>query len=267
MRHVSPNKKFIRLMQGEQVTMKTLIKIVTAGMLLAAVNCTQKGTEPAPLVITKANCGGCHALPPADAGHSFHYGLWAYKCGSCHKGYAMDSLTDSFAVNTATHRNHDTDVVFSAPWDDSGKASFTKASKQCNNVYCHGGIPQGTHASIHWNGTDTIDPANCRACHDLDQTSSGIYAGHYGHTRWGKKDSTGAQIRGADVQYCFNCHGTSPTDSLYNAGKGTVDGMRHINGVSDPGNCKDCHAPDWTNWDQYLSTHQGATPFGKIMIN
>jgi predicted CxxxxCH...CXXCH cytochrome family protein len=257
-------------MPGEQVTMKTLIKIVTAGILLAAINCAQKATEPAPLVITKANCGGCHALPPADQGHSFHVGLWAYKCGSCHKGYAMDSAADSFAVNTATHRNHDTDVVFSAPWDDSGKASFTKASKQCNNVYCHGGIPQGTHASIHWNGTDTVDPTNCRACHDLSTTSPGMYAGHYGHSRYGKKDSLGNQVQGANVQYCFNCHGATLLDSAYNVGTGTVDWTHHIDGVFDKGNCKDCHTgttPSWTNWDEYLISHPGTSPFGKIMMN
>jgi predicted CxxxxCH...CXXCH cytochrome family protein len=257
-------------MPGEKVMMKTLFKIAAAGMLLAAVNCAQKATEPAPLVITKANCGGCHALPPADKGHSFHVGLWAYKCGCCHKGFAMDSTAGTFVVNTATHRNGDTDVVFSAPWDDSGKASFTKASKQCNNVYCHGGIPQGTHASIHWNGTDTVDPANCRACHDLSTTSPGMYASHYGHSRFGKKDSLGNQVQGANVQYCFNCHGATLLDSAYNVGTGTVDWTHHIDGVFDKGNCKDCHTgttPSWTTWDEYKIINPNAKPFGKIMMN
>ncbi|HUI92729.1 MAG TPA: CxxxxCH/CxxCH domain-containing protein [Chitinivibrionales bacterium] len=175
----------------------------------------------------------------------------------------MDSATNQFAVNPATHQNGVVDVVFSAPWDDSGKANYAAAAKQCNNVFCHGGIPQGTNASIHWNGTDTVDPANCRACHNLDQTSSGIYAGHYGHTRNGKFDSLGNQVRGANVQYCFNCHGTSLTDSQYNVGTGSVDWSRHINpsGTFGSADCKDCHAPDWTTWAQYVATHPGAQPF------
>jgi predicted CxxxxCH...CXXCH cytochrome family protein len=247
--------------------MKTLIKIVAAGMLLAAFNCTQKSSGPEPLVITAANCGSCHAVPPADSGHAYHIGMIGYSCSHCHQGYVWsyaDSAAGTFSVNAALHRNGDTNVVFSAPWNgDSAKAAFVHATKQCNNVYCHGAIPQGTHASIHWNGTDKVN-GNCRSCHNVDGPS-GIYSGHYGHTKDGVSVGT-VMTRGANVQLCFNCHGENISDTAYSVGLGRVDGLHHINGVFE-GSCRDCHTPDWTTWEEYLLTHQGATPFGKIRIN
>jgi predicted CxxxxCH...CXXCH cytochrome family protein len=248
--------------------MKTLFKIFAAWMLLAMVNCAQKATEP--LVITKANCGNCHALPPADAGHMFHIGGMGYKCSYCHKGYAMDSTANEFAVNTATHRNGDTDVVFdlswvNSSWRDSVHSSFTLASKQCNNVYCHGAIPQGTHASIHWNGTDTVR-GDCKICHNLSTTAPGIYAGHYGHSRAGSTVG-GVMVKGMNVQFCFNCHGANISDTAYSVGLQRTDGLHHIDGVFDKGSCRDCHTPDWTTWDEYLISHPGTSPFGKIAVN
>lgn len=249
--------------------MKTLFKIVAAGMLLAAVNCAQKATEPPPIVITKANCGNCHALPPADAQHTSHVTWMGYKCFYCHQGDTMDSAAGKFAVNAATHRNGDTDVVFSAPWNgDSGKANFNRATMQCNNVYCHGAIPQGTHASIHWNGTDTVH-GDCKLCHNLSLTSPGIYAGHYGHSLTGSIVG-GVMVKGTNVKYCFNCHGANISDTAYSVPQGRVDGLHHIDGVFDKGICRDCHStetPPWTTWDEYLINHPGATPFGKIMMN
>jgi predicted CxxxxCH...CXXCH cytochrome family protein len=255
-------------MSGEQITMKTLIIIVTAWMLLAAVGCTNKGSEPAPVVISKKNCGTCHALPPADSGHAYHVSWMSYKCGCCHKGYAMDSAADSFTVNTTTHMNGDTDVVFSAPWNDSGRAAYVNATKQCNSVYCHGAIPQGTHASIHWNGSDTIR-GDCKFCHDLGSTAPGMFAGHYGHSRLGTRVG-GVLVAGANVNNCFNCHGANISDTAYSIALRRVDYAHHVDGVFDKGTCRDCHAtntPPWTTWDEYVSTHPGAKPFGKIRMN
>jgi predicted CxxxxCH...CXXCH cytochrome family protein len=266
--YIFPYKKFELLMPGEQVTMKTLIKIVAAGLLLAAVNCTKKGSEPQ-IVITAENCGSCHALPPADDGHTYHVAWMNYKCSYCHQGYAMDSAAGIFTVNAATHRNGNTDVVFSPPWNDSGRAAYVLASKQCNNVYCHGAIPQGTHASIHWNGSDTIR-GNCVFCHDLGLTAPGIYAGHYGHSRLGTRDSAGDLVSGSNVNSCFNCHGANIADTLYSVGQKRVDPVHHIDGVFDMGTCRNCHSadnPTWTTWDEYVNTHPGAKPFGKIGIN
>lgn len=246
--------------------MKTLIKIIAAGMLLVAVNCTKKdsGTTQPPLVINKANCGSCHALPPADKGHYNHVGM-GYKCFYCHQGDTMDSLANKFAVNTTTHRNGDTDVVFTAPWNDSGHATYVKASKQCNNVYCHGAIPQGTYASNLWTDSGTIQ-GNCKSCHDLDKTATAIYNGHYGHSYLGKKVG-GVQVLGANVNFCFNCHGANISDTTYMVGRPYPSTLDHINGIFNPGSCRDCHAapntppPNWTDWAGYVSTHTGAKPY------
>jgi predicted CxxxxCH...CXXCH cytochrome family protein len=352
---------------GRTDTMKTLIKIVAAGMLLVAFSCTKKGNEPPPpnnIVITAKNCGSCHLLPPADSGHSYHVVMMGYNCNHCHQGYAVPDTAGNFSVNTALHRNGDTDVVFTSPWNDSGKAAYVKASKQCNNVYCHGAfpqgtpvsihwngtdiitcgschtlppadsghtmhvawmsykcsychkgyamdsaagtftansethvngkndvvftapwndsgkaaydlaskqcnnvychgaIPQGTHASIHWNGTDTIK-GDCKFCHNLSRAAPGMYAGHYGHSFYGKKVG-GVTVLGSNVNFCFNCHGANISDTTYIVGRPYPSTADHINGVFDKGSCRDCHTtntPPWTNWQEYVTGHPGATPY------
>lgn len=231
--------------------MKTLLKIFTAGLMLAAVSCTEKGSEP---LVSSKTCGICHSLPPKDAGHLYHVDSLHYKCSYCHSGYAADSVEGTFYVNAATHMNGDTDVVFLFPWSDSGRAAYDIRLKLCSNVYCHGGIPQGTHATVLWGGASIN--MRCYACHD----SVGIMTYHYGH---GKVPVyTGLTPHGGTVQQCNKCH-----DSTYSAPLKTVDPVKHINGVFDIGTCRNCHPPPngWATWQEYVATHPGATPFGKIM--
>jgi predicted CxxxxCH...CXXCH cytochrome family protein len=241
--------------------MKTCLSIITA-LMLATIGCTNKGTEPDDLA---KSCGNCHKLPPADSGHAYHTGMLNYKCSYCHQGYSIDN--GRFSVNTATHRNGKIDVIFTAPWNDSGRALYDVATKQCSNVYCHGGIPQGTHASVHWNGPEKIN-GDCMQCHNLDTMAPGLYAGHYGHSLKGVRATTGSGlIRGRNVNRCYNCHGASIADTAYCVELGRVDYSKHINGVFDRGTCRDCHDPSWGTWQEYLNTHPGATPYTKVLTN
>ena len=238
--------------------MKTLFKILAAGLFLAAITCTEEGSER--VIVSAKMCGICHSLPPKDVGHLYHTDMLNYKCSYCHSGYAADSAAGTFFVNSATHMNGDTDVLFSFPWSDSGKAAYDLSTKQCSNVYCHGGIPQGTHATVLWGGA----PVNgrCYACHD----SAGIATYHYGHAR--RAVMTGTTPCGGTVQQCYKCHGDSLSDTAYSVSLPTrVDPVKHINGVFDIGTCRNCHPlpSGWTTWQEYVATHPDATPFGKIM--
>ncbi|HUI93857.1 MAG TPA: CxxxxCH/CxxCH domain-containing protein [Chitinivibrionales bacterium] len=296
--------------------MNTLLKIFTAGLLLAALSCTEKGNEP---VVSAETCGICHGLPPNDSNHAIYYsgGPRKQQCSICHMGYSADSSTGQYSVNSATHMNgkidgpsiasctqcHElppqdeehlyhvdslhykcsychagysvdpgsgnfgisgqlhlngvADVIFSAPWNDSGRAAYDAGLKQCSNVYCHGAIPQGTYASIHWNLGDTVH-GDCRLCHDLSATAPGIYAKHYGHSRMGLTVN-GVKQLGSNVQYCFYCHGDKLEDTLYSVGLKRVDPVHHINGVFEPASCRTCHA--WTTWDEYVAANPGVTPY------
>jgi|WetSurMetagenome_2_1015567.scaffolds.fasta_scaffold01084_11 predicted CxxxxCH...CXXCH cytochrome family protein len=196
-------------------------------------------------VASKVTCGGCHSVPPRDHGHTYHVDTLHYACSHCHAGTAADSVSGLYAVNQLTHMNGDTNVVFTAPWDDGGKASYDKATKQCSNVYCHGGIPQGTHMTVAW----TADSVNrtCAACHNFSttttDTASSIYLFHYGHA-YKKRPATGTAIVGGNVNRCYSCH-----DSTYNVAQNTVDPVKHINGIFDQGTCGACHT--WNTWQEY----------------
>lgn len=297
--------------------MKTLLKILAAGFLLAAITCTEKGSEPEgvsaktcgichklppmdsnhTLYLSAANknlacatchqgysadsatnsfyvnatthmdgiiegsyipsrntCNLCHEVPPTDPQHAFHIDTQHYQCSYCHLGYSADTATGNFSVNAATHMNGNTDVIFSLPWSDSGKAAYDVGTKQCSNVYCHGGIPQGTHATVSWVGGSPIN-LRCYACHD----SAGIATYHYGHAKLALL--TGTAPHGGTVQQCNKCH-----DAAYSVPLKTIDSLKHINGVYDRATCKTCHLT-WTTWEEYVAGHPGATPFGKIIAN
>ena len=227
--------------------------MLSAGFaLLAIVGCSQRASGPA--AVSAKSCGLCHDLPPTDPAHIYHVEVQHYRCSYCHgAGYEVDSTRNVFTVNGAIHMNGDTDVIFTAPWSDSGKAAYNKSLKQCSNVYCHGGIPQGTHATVQWNAT-SIDKS-CGACHDLSENTSdsnSIYTFHFGHAL-SAYPATGTATVGGNVNQCNYCH-----DSLYSAQNNTVDPTTHINGVFNPGTCGACHAPDWSTWQEYKTTHPSA---------
>jgi predicted CxxxxCH...CXXCH cytochrome family protein len=221
--------------------------VLIAGFAIAALmSCSERASDPS--AVSAKTCGLCHDLPPKDRAHLYHVDTLHYRCSYCHGiGYEADSATGAFTVNQLTHMNGDTDVVFTAPWDDSGKAAYDKSVAQCSNVYCHGGIPQGTHATAQWYQGEPIG-GRCYACHD----SAGMATYHYGHAR--RAVTSGANPCGGNVNQCGNCH-----DSAYSVPNGTVDSAAHINGVFDPGTCGACHAQDgWSTWEEYKATHPSA---------
>jgi predicted CxxxxCH...CXXCH cytochrome family protein len=246
-------------MPRKQVEMKKLLYLSAAAALVIT-GCSERASDTS--VVSAKTCGLCHDLPPRDSAHVYHVDTMHYRCSYCHGvGYEADSTTGIFTVNQSTHMNGDTEVVFTAPWDDSGRAVYDKSLKQCSNVYCHGGIPQGTHATVLWVGGSPIN-LRCYACHD----SAGIATYHYGHAR--RAVMTGTTPCGGTVQQCYKCHGDSLSDTAYSISQPTrVDPVKHINGTFDAGTCRTCHSGEWATWQEYVATHPGATPFGKIMAN
>ena len=244
----------MRSMSRKQATMKNLTNVLAAIVALAAFSCTQKGNEP-PGTSTKT-CGICHSLPPTDAGHLFHVGTKHYKCSYCHAGYEVDTVAGVYTVNAQTHQNGDTDVVFTAPWSGDS-ASYDIVSKKCSNVYCHGGIYQGTNATVLWVGGTPIN-GRCYACHD----SAGFANYHYGHGRI--PNYTPPNAHGGEIQDCFRCHGDSLGDTAYSVSKHRVDPVKHIDGVYDGGTCRNCHPnPNgWATWEDYQTLNPDATPYG-----
>jgi predicted CxxxxCH...CXXCH cytochrome family protein len=204
-----------------------------------------------------ASCNQCHEFPPRDQEHSYHLDTLHYKCSYCHSGYPANPGSGNYGINGQLHMNGVHDVIFSAPWNDSGRASYDIGLRQCSNVYCHGAIPQGTRASIRWNMGDTVH-GDCRKCHDLGTIAPGIYAKHYGHSRLGLTVN-GTKELGANVQFCFYCHGERLEDTLYSVGLKRVDPAHHINGAVEQTSCRTCHL--WATWNEYASTHPGVTPY------
>lgn len=222
--------------------MRKTLCMAAAVAALAVTGCSERAE--APEVVSARTCGLCHDLPPRDRAHLYHVDSLGYRCSYCHAGYEADSARGIFSVNNVTHMNGDTDVVFTPPWNDSGKAAYDKSTMQCSNVYCHGGIPQGTHATVAWNA-DSID-RSCGACHNLSTNtadSTSIYTFHYGHALK-RYPATGTPLVGGNVNKCYNCHG-----GAYNMASATVDTATHINGVFDPGLCSACHL--WNTWQEY----------------
>ncbi len=236
--------------------MKKTNDITAAVLALLVFGCSEVNDRAgAPgATIASDQCGICHSLPPSDRAHAYHVDTLGYACYPCHLGYAADPNTNTYFVDTLTHMNGRIDVVFSSPWDDSGKAAYDISTEQCSNVYCHGGIPQGTHATVQWNA-DSID-RSCGACHDLSPNtgdSNSIYTFHYGHALKAFP-AIGNKTVGGSVNQCNNCH-----DSLYSVPNNTVDPLTHINGVFDPGYCGACHL--WNTWEEYKSQQ----PAAKVM--
>jgi predicted CxxxxCH...CXXCH cytochrome family protein len=247
-------------MSREQKMKKTVI-ITVAIALLAIVRCSEQGSEPAG--VTVKTCGICHALPPNDPGHAAHwYSLTDrhFSCGACHKGYEADSASGSFRVDSLTHMNGVVDVVFSAPWNDSGKAVYDPGLKQCSNVYCHGAIHQGTNATPLW-GFGMVSITQCDACHNL----TSIYAGHHVHARLPVYQGIGPSkklILGGSVDKCDNCH------AGFSIANKTVNAAIHIDGVVTEPTCggTGCHdVSEWTTWSGYLQKNP-TPPLSKMLL-
>jgi predicted CxxxxCH...CXXCH cytochrome family protein len=300
-------------MPREQVTMKTITRIAAAAVCIFIAYCSEKGSEQS--IVSVKTCGMCHGLPPSDTNHAFYFVSAANRnimCSACHPGYAADSSSNNFYVNSVTHMDgkaqasykpsaatcnlchglppkdvahayhHDTlqnecsichvgyradsvyavnsathlnglpDVVFSSTYNNNGLASYDAGLKQCSNVYCHGGFPQGTMDTIAWTrGPDSTD-GTCATCHNLTL----VYKKHYGHTRLGQSG-----VSGKNVQLCYNCH--SPSDTIGRK----INPLTHFDPGMKTGSCGQCHAtenPGWTTWEEYVASHPGVTPLAKM---
>lgn len=233
--------------------MKKSIVLAVAIAFLANLRCSEVATGGSASVIGARQCGICHALPPNDPGHAAHWDSLTdrhFSCGACHKGYEADSASGSFRVDSLTHMNGVVDVVFSAPWNDSGKAVYDPGLKQCSNVYCHGAFHQGTRATVVWGGADTTG-GSCAQCHDL----ASINTGHYVHALQPVYQGSGPTrklILGGKVNICESCH------AGYSVINRQVNSMTHINGVVEEPTCAGvgCHiSSEWTTWSEYLKGH------------
>jgi hypothetical protein len=70
-----------------------------------------------------AECGSCHALPPATGAHSLHAGRRRAHCADCHgEGYRQ-------GVDAKLHQNGSADLGKRSGWDPK--------SRSCANA-CHG---------------------------------------------------------------------------------------------------------------------------------
>ena len=147
------------------------------------------------------DCESCHGSPPVDPMwdepmtikmHTVHGIQQGMQCNECHAGY---SLNPKRAPRT-THDDGETTLVFNtyvAP--GSVPPSWTKATKTCNNLYCHGATLAGGKASVAVTDAKPQDSTQCSFCHDL----AGLRQNVYEHSLIPETDQR-------NYIACLNCH-------------------------------------------------------------
>ncbi|MBD3344929.1 MAG: hypothetical protein GF401_07695 [Chitinivibrionales bacterium] len=171
------------------------VAVTFSTVFLLATGCSELGQDVDDAAT--AQCGICHSIPPATAQHKVHVDTLEFDCDACHEGNSADPLEVA-----ETHHDGDTNVAFSGYWDPSMAGSFNKASRTCDNLYCHGNFEEGNTVSI-----QIGDHASCGSCHgdpaehlaitqnpyhaihagQYDKKCQACHAGYYG--RYGINDS------------------------------------------------------------------------------
>jgi predicted CxxxxCH...CXXCH cytochrome family protein len=196
-----------------------------------------------------SGCDVCHGYPPivdtvggpdglvndpgvtgsATAGvHDKHVNTKIYICESCHYNSAGSGPTHNSALNITIGFSLFNGAYLGGIYDgqttanyDSSEANTTvinTGSMSCNNIYCHGRLPDGTVWGGGKNTVPTWDGAvTCSSCHDSGGSLSDLGYKHRQHTDESRHGF-----------HCEKCHYQTATGS-----SAIKDQSYHANNVKD----------------------------------
>ncbi|MDF1566237.1 MAG: CxxxxCH/CxxCH domain-containing protein [Deltaproteobacteria bacterium] len=177
-----------------------------------------------------ANCVGCHGddgtndaiatgTRAGSAYHTRHVATYGFQCDDCHTD-TIDTRASNTTLRTGqtTHMDGAKSVAFTTwPVNQTG-GSWSSASHQCTNLYCHSSgddTPGAPLTPADWDGAAF---AGCNDCHDAaSATATGLSSAHQKHT---ETDTYAFP--------CQRCHGQTVTGSITIAST-----TLHVNGVQD----------------------------------
>jgi predicted CxxxxCH...CXXCH cytochrome family protein len=154
-------------------------------------------------------CTACHGYPPVDestlvtltpgtgsvtaGAHATHVNIKSLGCENCHWASVgtgpthIDNLriTMGFSLFGNTYLGGNYDGQYTASYDSSEPGTLVSSggSMTCNNIYCHGKLPDGTV----WGGGQDTSPqwagsVTCSSCHDAGGVSTDLPLRHDVHT-------------------------------------------------------------------------------------
>ena len=156
--------------------------------------CHSNGT---PINQKATDCSSCHGTPPNAAAfpntqksHSAHNGLQGVTCNACHKGGGSGTAnhakgTPFMSISTG----------FSAKKTGAAIPTYTRATRNCSNVSCHGGNPTPA-----WGSTIT-----CEECHEQGTAK---YAPEYNSYYSGHRSSKTVSLHELHLKSLRNQQGT-----------------------------------------------------------
>jgi predicted CxxxxCH...CXXCH cytochrome family protein len=182
----------------------------------------------------KGSCDECHGYPPVvdtpggpdglvdDPGvtgsttagvHDKHVNIKDYLCESCHYSSAGSGPTHNSSLNITLGFSLFNGAYLGGIYDGQTTANYDNSeanttvintgSMTCNNIYCHGRLPNGTV----WGGGKNTIPTwdgsvTCNSCHDSGGSLSDLGYKHRQHT-----DETKHGF------HCEKCHDQTATGS------------------------------------------------------
>lgn len=137
-----------------------------------------RGIDPAPSCLSchtesPTSCTTCHDQPPATGAHDKHVLADGFACSECHHVPATWDEPGHILTASGDVDPQPAEIVFGtlanrdvSPPRRTAPASFEATTKQCSNVYCHGGVLGDAAASNNrpaWDGGAAA--AACGTCH------------------------------------------------------------------------------------------------------
>jgi predicted CxxxxCH...CXXCH cytochrome family protein len=151
----------------------------------------------------KPSCASCHGYPPPPLAaipfttgstivndeHVFHVTTMGYQCSICHFNSVGSGLTHEDHIITLgfvsllglyTGGSYDGQTSANYESSDLGTTVSNSGSKECGNIYCHGGTmaPDGGTATAIW---DNSSSGACGTCHGATAAAPPTRGSHTKH--------------------------------------------------------------------------------------
>ena len=252
-----------------------------------------RGNAPAPSCLTchtesPSSCGTCHDEPPATGAHDRHVIERGFACSECHRVPATWDEPGHIRAANGDSDPPPAEVVFGSlanrdvmPPRRTAAAAFDRTTKQCSNVYCHGGVLGDVAASntkpawsagaseaacgtCHGNPPATHARNECAQCHPKTVAANGTLSASHIDAVIDIGDGSGG---------CTACHGTgsqpAPPRGLHgeqlttDLAVGAHTAHLTSNRLRGPIACDECHVVPSVVGD---ASHLDGTPNAEVVF-